>query len=94
MVIICPHNEEVDCDTQNCESCGWNPKVAEARVKKVAKNLSEMKLYRVPFTGYCEVWARSHDEAVDAAENKQMFFVHYDFGDAICLEREDANELE
>lgn len=94
MVIICPHNDEVDCATQNCASCGWNPEVAKARVEKVAKSMSDMKLYKVPFTGYCEVWARSQEEAVDAAEKKPMFFVHYDFGDAICLEKEDANEMD
>ena len=45
-------------------------------------------LYKVPFTGYCEVWATSPEEAVEKADNEQAFFAHYDFGEPICLEKE------
>jgi hypothetical protein len=88
--IICPHNTEVICDKQKCESCGWNPEVEQKRKKliKGGKNL-----YRVPFTGYCEVWANSQEEAADNAEDIQkQFFAHYDYGDPVCLEKEESNE--
>ena len=37
MVIQCPHNENVTCGPYNmdCKTCGWNPKVAEKRLKKL-----------------------------------------------------------
>lgn len=92
MIRICPHNYEVDCEALRCDTCGWNPVVAKARVEKVMKNMANSKLYKVPFTGYCEVWAESQEEAVDKADDEQMFFVHYDFGDPECLEKEDENE--
>lgn len=88
--IICPHNTEVICDKQKCESCGWNPEVERKRKKliKGGKNL-----YRVPFTGYCEVWANSQEEAADNAEDiDKQFFAHYDYGDPVCLEKEESNE--
>ena len=52
------------------------------------------KLYKVPFTGYCEVWANSLEEAVDKADDGKMFFVHYDFGDPVCIDLEVENELD
>ena len=94
MIRICPHNYELDCDTLKCESCGWNPEVARARVEKVMKNMCNSKLYRVPFTGWCEVWAESLEEAVDKANDEQMFTVFYDFGDPECLSKEEENELD
>ena len=51
-----------------------------------------MKKYRIPFTGYCEVWANSPDEALDQAEDEDMYFVQYKFGDPVC--EEDENELD
>lgn len=27
----CPHNKELICTNRNCESCGWNPVVAQRR---------------------------------------------------------------
>ena len=47
-----------------------------------------MKKYTIPFTGYCEVWADSPEEALKLA-NEDMFFVEYDFGDPVCKEDED-----
>ena len=29
----CPYNLEVSCVVRNCSKCGWNPVVAEARLK-------------------------------------------------------------
>ena len=89
--IRCPYNMMCHCDEPECHSCGWYPPVAEARKKELMK----VKLYRVPFTGYCEVWAKSPEEAADNAENTmQQFFAHYDYGDPVCLEQEDENELD
>ena len=51
-----------------------------------------MKKYRVPFTGYCEVWANSSDEALDKADDEDMFFIQYNFGVPVC--EEDENELD
>ena len=31
----CVNNEHVTCRDRNCEKCGWNPKVAEARLEKI-----------------------------------------------------------
>ena len=54
-----------------------------------------MRKYTVPFTGYCEVWADSPEEAAEKAEAvKQQFFAHYDYDDPICLEKEEENELD
>ena len=30
----CPHNDACRCAVKNCHKCGWNPKVAEARMQK------------------------------------------------------------
>jgi hypothetical protein len=88
---VCPYNDELDCDTTTCEHCGWYPPVAEKRRKEIMK----LKLYKVPFTGYCEVWAKSHEEASEKAETvEHQFLAHYDFGDPICLEKEEKNEVD
>lgn len=88
---ICPYNKECRCDVPMCGKCGWNPKVAERRLKKVKEDLMAEKLYKVPFTGYCEVWAKSHEEAAEKAEDiQQQFFAHYDYADPICLVKEET----
>ena len=87
---VCPYNHEVDCDFANCEHCGWYPPV----LKKRTKEIMELKLYRVPFTGYSEVWAKTPEAAAEKADNDDMFFVHYDFADPICLTKEDENEVD
>ena len=94
MEFICPHNPEVVCQDKKCETCGWNPPVARARVKEVRKNMLTSKLYKIPFTGYCEVWANSSEEALDKADDEQMFFVRYDFGSPLCLDKEEENEMD
>ena len=82
----CPHNVGIECDTPNCPRCGWYPPVAEERKKEVM----EIKLYRVPFKGYCEVWAKSPEEAANNAEDiEKQFFAHYDYSDPVCLSKEE-----
>jgi hypothetical protein len=82
----CPFNEGVVCDSEECYHCGWDPEVAKAR-RKARMN---QKQYRIPFTGYCEVWANSSEEAADKAENiDQQFFAHYEYGEPVCLSKEE-----
>ena len=33
----CPHNDGLTCREKNCYHCGWNPKVADWRSKKIAE---------------------------------------------------------
>ena len=88
---VCPYNKEVDCNQANCERCGWYPPV----IKERKKEIMVLKKYKVPFTGYCEVWAKSPEEATDKAEDiEQQFFAHYDYSDPICLTKEEENELD
>lgn len=90
--MACPHNDRLICDSPECESCGWNPTVAKARLRAIA---GVQNLYRVPFTGYCEVWANSPEEALEKAETvEQQFTASYDYGKPICLEKEEKNELD
>jgi hypothetical protein len=91
----CQYNHEVECDTDNCGNCGWNPVVAERGLRNFrGEHKLGSKLYRIPFTGYCEVWAETLEEATQKAEKDEMFTVMYDFGDPICLEKEEKNELD
>ena len=94
MIRICPHNYEIDCDHAKCDRCGWNPEVAKKRIREAMKTMSDSKLYRIPFTGWCEVWAQSAEEALKQAEDEQMFTVCYDLGDPECMEEEEENELD
>lgn len=88
---VCPYNHEVDCESMTCECCGWYPPVA----KKRKKEIMELKLYRVPFTGFCEVWAKSLEEASEKAEDiKAQFYAQYDYGDPVCLSKEVEYELD
>lgn len=50
------------------------------------------KKYTIPFTGYCEVWAESPEEALHKADNDKLFFLQYHFGEPTC--KEDENELD
>jgi hypothetical protein len=86
----CQYNEGVICNRKQCNHCGWDPEVSKARMKAIMAN---QKKYTVPFTGYCEVWANSPEEAVKKADNDELYFVHFDFGDPTC-EEEDENELD
>lgn len=90
----CQFNHEVVCDSEECYHCGWDPEVARERQEHFVETRDE-KLYKIPFTGYCEVFAKSPEEAADKAEDiKKQFFAHYDYGDPICLEKEEKNELD
>lgn len=33
--MICKYNAWVNCDKEQCEKCGWNPKEAEERKKSI-----------------------------------------------------------
>ena len=94
----CPYNHEVGCEKANCESCGWNPMVAKARLeafKRGKKIMPNEKLFKIPFTGYCEVWATSPEEAVDKADDGEMFFLHYEkFGTPVCLGKVEEDEVD
>ena len=90
---ICQYNPECECDIPECHKCGWIPKVEYRREKQFREGLGMFeKKYKIPFTGYCEVWANSPEEAEEKAYNDDMFFVHYDFGDPECLEKENEDE--
>ena len=84
---VCPHNAGVDCEEIKCDICGWNPKVEKAR-----RAAMHTRKYTIPFTGYCEVWASTLEEAAEKADNDEMYFAHYDFGDPIS--EEDDDELD
>jgi hypothetical protein len=86
----CQFNRAIVCDSDECYHCGWDPEVAKARSAAGCE-----KLYKVPFTGFCEVWARSPEEAAEKAEDiEKQFFAHYDYGDPTRVTKEDEDEDE
>lgn len=92
---ICQYNPECECDIPECHKCGWNPEVAERRMKEFKESIMFEKKYKVSFTGYCEVWAKSAEEAADKAEDvNQQFFAHYDYSEPILAGEEDEDELD
>lgn len=98
-VNTCIYNEEVDCDDAKCAHCGWNPDVSAKRIKAYEIAQAQARflgktLYKIPFTGYCEVWATSPEEAINSASNEDMFFVHYEFQEPTCSMKEENDELE
>lgn len=40
---VCPHNPECRCAYLNCEACGWNPEVGQARIKAIMSKLAEQQ---------------------------------------------------
>lgn len=92
----CPINDALVCKEQKCDKCGWNPEVSRERLESIVgeMDMADHKLYRVPFTGYCDVWAKSQEDAETRADNGEMFTVEYDFGTPICMEKEEKNELD
>ena len=89
----CQFNIEVVCDRKECYHCGWDPEVAKARKEEFVRKLTGQKLYKVPFTGYCEVWANTPEEAAEMAETvERQFTASYEYGEPICLEKEEENE--
>ena len=91
---ICEYNAAIICDSAECYHCGWDPEVAQKRQEELRRSMNNHKLYRVPFTGYCEVWAASPEEAADKADDGDMFFVHYDFENPIPTVKEENNEVD
>ena len=92
---ICQYNPECHCDVPECDKCGWNPKVAMRRLKKFRESLGiEENRYQIPFTGQCEVWAATEEEAVEKAERHHMVLVDYNFGDPSLIEEEGNDELD
>ena len=92
---ICQYNDMVVCDSEECYHCGWDPEVAQKREEEFVRHWVGEKRYKIPFTGYCEVWAKSPEEAADKAEDiEKQFFAHYDYGDPICLEKEEENAMD
>ena len=88
----CIYNDGVDCETHNCERCGWNPAVEKERKEAI---FGIQKRYKIPFTGYCEVWARNPEEAAEMAEDIQkQFYAYYDYGDPECVEKEEKNAMD
>ena len=93
--IICPYNMMCHCDEPECHSCGWHPEVAKGRLAQLRREHGlGTKRYKIPFTGYCEVWADSAEDAVERADHDNMFFAKYDFGDPVCLDEEEDDELD
>jgi hypothetical protein len=90
---ICLYNPECECTSPECHKCGWNPEVAKCRQKELRRKLGlDDKKYKVPFTGYCEVYAYSAEEAAEKADDiQQQFFAHYDYGTPVCLEKEEED---
>jgi hypothetical protein len=88
---VCPHNPSCECEAPKCHKCGWNPEVTDRRLKKCMKDLGiGEKKYQVPFTGYCEVWADSPEEAAEKAEDINLqFFAQYIYGNPVCLSKEE-----
>ena len=92
---ICQFNPEIECETPDCSKCGWNPEVSYARQKQFREGLGMFdKKYTIPFTGYCEVWANSAEEALENAAANQQHFAHYHYGEPVCAEKEADDELD
>lgn len=91
--VICQYNRACSCDVPDCDNCGWNPVVSERRLNKIRRKLGvKENKYTIPFTGYCEVWAVSEEDAIEKADDGDMFFVEYKFSDPVCNDEEDENE--
>lgn len=41
---ICIYNKEVNCDKHKCDNCGWNPTVAEERLKHIVRMVCRKKV--------------------------------------------------
>ena len=94
-MIVCPHNQECRCKNAECHKCGWNPKVEKARkIENEKVYCVHPKLYKIPYTGFCEVYAHSEEEALEKANREDMFYASYDFGEPECLVKEAEDELD
>ena len=81
-VFTCPHNMAIHCYKEECERCGWYPPVAEKRKREIMST----KTYQIPFTGHCEVFATSPEEAAEKARNGELLSIEHVFGDPITDE--------
>lgn len=41
--LICPYNVAVICKSHGCDTCGWNPKVAQERLDKIVAKMKEAR---------------------------------------------------
>ena len=83
---ICIYNKRVECDDHKCDRCGWNPTVVEERMDVIS---GKQKQYRIPVAGYCEVWARSPEEAVGKAKDTlEHSSTHFNYGNPERIEKE------
>lgn len=90
----CDYNEGVICDSEKCYHCGWDPEVAKKRQEELRRTSGE-KQYKINFRGYCEVWAKSPEDAAKKAEDiESQFFAHYEYGEPICLDKEETDEMD
>lgn len=89
---ICQYNRACCCDVPECHKCGWNPEVAERRLKKMREDMTE-KYYKIPFVGYCEVLATSAEKAIEKAENEDMVIADYVFGLPVLLSEEEEDDV-
>ncbi len=39
----CPHNEYVRCPKPECDGCGWNPAVANARSREILERMKAVR---------------------------------------------------
>ena len=90
---ICPHNNECRCTTLDCDTCGWEPDVAKSRFEKLRQRFKGVKYnplveqkFKIPFTGYCEVYAKTPEEALEKADDGDMYYLEYDFGEPDVVE--------
>lgn len=42
---VCPYNQECRCEHPKCGSCGWNPEVAERRLKKIEEAIKDERYH-------------------------------------------------
>jgi hypothetical protein len=89
MARVCRYNRAIDCDSDECYHCGWDPEVAKARLEDFVR-----KPYKVPFTGYCEVRAASPEEAIAKASGGDVFSMHFEFDEPIDMEKEEDDEVD
>ena len=89
----CHYNIGCECSGPDCDDCGWNPTVAARRLKNYKENHNMLeKKYKIPFTGYCEVYAKSEKEALEKADRDERFYAKYDYHDPVCEEDEDEED--
>lgn len=87
----CPYDGVDWCDDWECHICFHNPEVAARRLKHLEE---PVKKFKIPFTGYFEVYASSPEEALEKVGRDEVEYDHYELGNPIILEEEDDNELD